>query len=92
MMEDIRRDPKDRIRYWNMLMLGNFAEIKAEEDDEKVTTFMNPCGSCGRKVRSGVYEPPMSLAIIKEKHTITFNRGIHSIPDVPCCHARDSPG
>jgi len=75
MMEDITHDPKERIRSWISLLLGNFATIRVEEDDEKFTIFQDPCGSCGRQIRDGCYKPPINLAVVKEKHPITFNSG-----------------
>jgi hypothetical protein len=75
MLEDITHDPKERIRSWISLLLGNFATIRVEEDDEKFTIFQDPCGSCGRQIRDGCYQPPLDLAVVKEKHPITFNHG-----------------
>ncbi|MEW6296847.1 MAG: hypothetical protein AB1671_03790 [Thermodesulfobacteriota bacterium] len=75
MMEDITRDAKDRLQSWVSLLLGNFATIRVEEDDEKFTIFQNPCGSCGRQILDGCYKPPLSLAAVTERHPITFNRG-----------------
>jgi hypothetical protein len=75
MMEDITHDPQERIRSWITLLLGNFAKIRVEEDDEKFTIFQDPCGSCGRQIRDGCYKPPLNLAVVKEKHPITFNSG-----------------
>lgn len=75
MMEDITHDPRERIRSWISLLLGNFATIRVEEDDEKFTIFQNPCGSCGRQIRAGCYQPPLNLAVVTEKHPITFNQG-----------------
>lgn len=75
MMEDITHDPRERLRSWVTLLLGNFAKIRVEEDDEKFTIFQDPCGSCGRQIRDGCYKPPLNLAVVKEKHPIAFNSG-----------------
>lgn len=75
MMEDIAQDPKDRLKSWVALLLGNFATIRVEEDDEKFIIFQDPCGSCGRQIRDGCYKPPMNLTVVDEKHPITYNRG-----------------
>jgi hypothetical protein len=76
MMEDITHDVKTRLRDWTRLLaVGNFATIKIEEDDEKFVITQDPCGSCGRQHRDGCYEPPWNLAMVKEKHQITFNVG-----------------
>ncbi len=75
MMEDIGQDPRERLRSWVRLLLGNFATLRVEEDEEKFTIFQNPCGSCGRQILDGCYGPPLNLAIVQEKHPITFNQG-----------------
>lgn len=76
MMEDITHDAPDRLRDWaRLLAVGNFATLKIEEDDEKFVITQNPCGSCGRQHRDGRYAPPWDLALVKEKHPITFNLG-----------------
>lgn len=75
MMEDITHDPKRRLQDWISLLLGNFATLRVEEDDEKFTIFQDPCGSCGRQIRAGCHKPPLNLAVVKERHPLTFNRG-----------------
>jgi hypothetical protein len=75
MLEDITHDPQERLRSWISLLLGNFATIRVEEDDEKFTIFQDPCGSCGRQIRAGCYKPPLNLSVVKDKHPITFNHG-----------------
>ena len=54
-----------------------------EEDDEKVTMVVTPCGSGGRLLQMGAYTPEMGLACIKDPAPITF-----STPDFPlyCLH------
>jgi len=76
MMEDITHDVKVRLRDWvRLLAIGNFASLRIEEDDEKFVITQDPCGSCGRQHRDGRYEPPWDLAVVREKHPITFNLG-----------------
>ncbi len=75
MMDDVTHDPKERLQSWVKLLLGNFATIRLEEDDEKFTIFQDPCGSCGRQIRNGCYKPPLNLAVVKESHPISYNRG-----------------
>lgn len=76
MMEDITHDAKTRLQDWTRLLaVGNFATFSITEDDEKFVIIQNPCGSCGRQQRDGRYDPPWHLAVIKEKHPITFTRG-----------------
>ncbi|HMM77268.1 MAG TPA: hypothetical protein PJ986_16295 [Gammaproteobacteria bacterium] len=75
MMEEVETDARVRIVNWTALMLANFASFRLEEDDEKFTLHQDPCGSCGRQIRMGCHELPLDLAIVKEKHPITFNEG-----------------
>jgi hypothetical protein len=60
---------------------GHLQPIKVEEDDEKVTITMQPCGSGERLIQKGGYEA--GLARIKEPHCITWG-----MPDFPmyCIH------
>jgi len=54
-----------------------------EEDDEKVTMTVTPCGSGGRLIKMGGYTPEVGLDRIAEPSDITFNT-----PDFPlyCVH------
>lgn len=54
-----------------------------EEDDEKVVLTNTPCGSGGRLIKMGAYEPEVGLARIEDASEITFNT-----PDFPiyCVH------
>ena len=79
MMRDIALEPAQRLRNWVKLLLANFATLGVEEDDEKFTIVQAPCGSCSRQVLDGCYGPPLDLAVVREKHPITFNRGDVSV-------------
>jgi len=54
-----------------------------EEDDEKVTMSVTPCGSGGRIIKMGGYDKDIGLRRISEPSDITFNT-----PDYPlyCIH------
>ncbi len=75
MMDDITHSAQQRLRDWVILLLGNFATVRVEEDDEKFTLFQDPCGSCGRQILQGCHKPPLDLAVVKEKHAISFLAG-----------------
>jgi len=62
---------------------GHLHPLKIEEDDEKVTIIASPCGSGGRLVLGGAYDPPTSFLRIRKAQPMTFNR-----PDFPvyCAH------
>lgn len=76
MLEEIETDPKTRLVEWaELLAVGNFGSIAIEEDDEKFVIIQSPCGSCGRQHRGGRYDAPWNLAVIEEKHPITYGLG-----------------
>lgn len=59
-----------------------YQPMTVEEDDEKVTITVNPCGSGGRLIQMGAYEDGL-MAILKEKHEITWGNG--NLP-IYCTH------
>jgi len=58
-----------------LLCLGNFATLTIEEDDEKFLIVQDPCGSCSSQDDHNRGEPPWHLALVRERHPITFGRG-----------------
>jgi hypothetical protein len=48
--------------------------FRLEEDDEKFTFIMDPCGSGGRLWRKGRYETPYDFAVTSKAYPWTFNR------------------
>ena len=62
---------------------GHLQPLKIEEDEEKLTVTVKPCGSGGRLVMEGGYGPPCNFLRIKKPQPMTFNR-----PDFPvyCTH------
>jgi hypothetical protein len=62
---------------------GHLTPLKVEEDDEKITVSMLPCGSGGRAILNGLYNPPRNLAKVKKAQRLTFGK-----TDVPvyCTH------
>lgn len=48
-------------------------KMRLEEDDEKVTLTVEPCGSGGRLIQMGAYAPETGMAKISEPRGITFN-------------------
>jgi len=76
MMEDVTHDPATRLREWTRLLaVGNFATLTIEEDDEKFVIVQQPCGSCGRQDDHNRGQPPWNLAVVEERHPITFCEG-----------------
>jgi hypothetical protein len=62
---------------------GHLCPLKVEEDEEKITVMMTPCGSGGRAVINGLYNPPKNLARITKPQKMSWGR-----TDVPvyCAH------
>lgn len=62
---------------------GHLQALEIEEDDEKFTLKTTPCGSGGRLILEGSYEPPKNFAKIKKAQAMTY-----MIEDLPvyCAH------
>lgn len=75
MPNDIARPPEKRLARWVLMLQGHFSGIRIEEDDEKFTIVQDPCGTCARQILDGRYESPVSLAVVAEEHTCTWQRG-----------------
>jgi hypothetical protein len=63
---------------------GHLNSLKIEEDDEKVTVMMTPCGSGGRAALSGSYNPPKNWAKVKKAQRMTFGRTDFPVYCVHC--------
>lgn len=76
MLQDIEDDPKARLITWaELLGVANFGSITIEEHADRFVMVQNPCGSCGRQHRGGRYDEPWDLAVVSERHPITYNQG-----------------
>lgn len=62
---------------------GHLQPFTVEEDAEKFTITPQPCGSGGRLVREGAYDPPCSFLKIRTPQAMTFER--ENFP-VYCAH------
>ncbi|RJP34983.1 MAG: hypothetical protein C4536_01485 [Actinobacteria bacterium] len=66
------------VRGWVAHSCGGAGEhpgaFRVEEDDEKFTFIMDPCGSGGRLLRKGSYNPPLDFALTSEAYPWSFNR------------------
>jgi len=45
-----------------------------EEDEEKIVLQMHPCGSGGRQVLNGCYDPPMNFLKVAKAQPMTYGR------------------
>lgn len=77
--QDIRR----QVEMLAMGLRGHLNPLIIEEDDEKITVMMNPCGSGGRAVLNGSYEPKGKFLKVKKHPLMTLNK--NDFP-VYCCH------
>jgi hypothetical protein len=75
MPTDLARPPEKRLPSWVRMLQGHFSELRIEEDDEKFTIVQDPCGTCTRQIEQGRYDPPLSLAVVTERHATTWFRG-----------------
>ncbi len=62
---------------------GHLQPITIQEDDEKISLTMQPCGSGERIIQKGGYSPEVGLARIKDPHRITW--GMKDFP-IYCVH------
>ena len=68
---------KDKRRQIQMLLAGlrgHLQPFEVEEDAEKLTITPKPCGSGGRLVNDGGYDPPCNFLKIKQPQPMTFDR------------------
>lgn len=82
---DVRKvDFRVRVQRWAALLRGHLQPLKVEEDDEKVSITMEPCGSGQQLVQKGRYGPPYNLTMIQKPHPMTW--GLTDFP-VYCTHS-----
>jgi hypothetical protein len=68
---------KDRRRQIEMLIAGfrgHLQPFRIEEDEEKLTITPEPCGSGGRLIKQGGYDPPCNFLKIRQPQAMTFGR------------------
>lgn len=67
--------PRDLVIGLVTLLKAHFSEVELAEDDDVVTIVQDPCGTCGRQVAQGRHGPPLDLAVVEERHAVTWGRG-----------------
>lgn len=77
-------DVGHRVVMMTKMLRGHMMPIRIEEDDEKFTFVMEPCGSGGRLVLDGKYGPPSNFLKIAKPQPLTC--GQKDFP-VYCAHA-----
>ncbi len=78
-----KTDFRSRVEEMAKGLRGHLQHITIEEDDEKVTLTMKPCGSGERIIQKGLYDPEVGLAKVKEPHRVTW--GMKDFP-IYCVH------
>jgi len=56
------------------ILRGHMMPLRIEEDDEKLTFVMEPCGSGGRQIQNGKYQSPHGFLRIKSAQPLTLGR------------------
>jgi hypothetical protein len=72
-----------RVHMFAMACRAHMMPIRIEEDDEKFTFVIESCGSGGKLVLEGKYEPPRNFLKIKNAQPMSFGR--RNFP-VYCAH------
>ncbi len=67
-------DIRTRVQGLAFWLRGHLVPMKVEEDDEKVSLTMRPCGSGQRQVQRGLYQSPCNLTMIQDPHRITWGK------------------
>jgi len=78
-----KTDFRSRVEHMVSGLRGHLQPITIEEDDEKISITMKPCGSGERIIQKGGYNPEIGLARVKESHRITW--GMKDFP-MYCVH------
>jgi hypothetical protein len=79
-----KTDFRTRVESLASGLRGHLQGLTIEEDDEKVSLTMHPCGAGERIIQMGGYSQEIGLARIKEAHPITW--GMKDFP-MYCVHS-----
>ena len=67
---------EDRVRGAASFLIGNFGTLTAiDEYEDRYEVVQDPCGSCGRQAAADTHLLPLNLAVVTERHPLTFDRG-----------------
>ena len=67
-------DPRRRAEMLAYGLKGHGGALKIEEDADKFTLTMEPCGSGGRLVLEGCYGPPTNFYRVKKPQMMTYGK------------------
>ncbi len=78
-------EPRRRAELMASGLRGHLQPLKVEEDDEKFTFMMQPCGSGGRLLLQGAYDgPPNNFHKVGKAQPMTYGRENHPVYCVHC--------
>ncbi len=77
------KDSRQKMQMLAAGLRGHLQPFEIEEEDDRFIITARSCGSGGRLIREGGYEPPCNFLKIKRPLSMTFNK-----PDFPvyCAH------
>jgi len=67
-------NPEERLKLLCGGFRGHMTGLNVEEDEEKYTVVMQPCGSGGKLVLDGAYDTPTGLARVKRPQPQTLGK------------------
>lgn len=67
-------DTRRRAIILTKILRGHMMPLRIEEDEEKFTFFMDPCGSGGRQVLANKYDSPRNFLKIQDSQPLCFGR------------------
>lgn len=76
-------DLRSQVELLAGVLRGHMQPVKIEEDDEKISLAMQPCGSGARIIQKGGYSPEVGLAKVAGPHPATW--GLEDFP-IYCTH------
>ena len=77
------KDSKQKMRMLAAGLRGHLQPFEIREEEDKFVITARSCGSGGRLIKEGGYEPPRDFLTIRKPQSMTFDR-----PDFPvyCAH------
>jgi hypothetical protein len=78
-----KTDIRSRVEHLASGLRGHLQPILIQEDDEKITLTMQPCGSGERIIQKGGYNPEAGLSRVHDPHRTTW--GMKDFP-IYCVH------
>lgn len=82
-MDEEGKGTRAKLKMFISGLHGHLQPLEIEEDDEKVTIKMKPCGSGGRLIQEGHYEGENAFLKMPNPHRLNYNK-----PNFPvyCAH------